>query len=204
SIRFDPDQGEDEFQFLQPGAACTNGSGPSTGNFTFLNVQPPDESAGAVNHSVYTNAVAGVSMDWCIEAAEKLGKPIPAAWKAMQHSMYLPVVDDLYEGGPVHPEYSTYHGQVINQADVALLQYPLEVPMPKNVAINDLEYVVPENPLRCEHQCDYGSHRYYQAKTDPNGYFTGDSAYSIAWLRLNNRTSADEQFFKAFLHMDTE
>ena len=27
-----------------------------------------------------------------------------------------------------------------------------------------------------------------------SGFFTGDSSYSIAWLRLGNRTAADEQF----------
>ncbi len=31
---------------------------------------------------------------------------------------------------------------------------------------------------------------------------SGDSAYSIAWMALGNRTAADEQFRRAFDHMD--
>ena len=32
--------------------------------------------------------------------------------------------------------------------------------------------------------------------------YTGDSAYSIAWLEMGNRTAADSQFDLAFTHMD--
>lgn len=68
------------------------------------------------------------------------------------------------------------------QADVALLQYPLRFNMSSALARNDLNY--------------------YAAVTRADGYFTGDSAYSIAWLRLGNRSAADEQFQLAFLHQD--
>ena len=46
---------------------------------------------------------------------------------------------------------------------------------------------------------------YYQARSSgptTAGFYTGDSAYSIAWLKLNNRTAADQQFNLAFEHMD--
>lgn len=33
-------------------------------------------------------------------------------------------------------------------------------------------------------------------------FYTGDSAYSIAWLELGNRTAADAQFDLAFSHID--
>jgi hypothetical protein len=48
---------------------------------------------------------------------------------------------------------------MINQADVALLQWPLCVPMDTDVAINDLTY--------------------YEALTDPNGFFTGDRYHRL-------------------------
>eukprot|EP01048_Picozoa_sp_COSAG05_P011434 COSAG05_NODE_1077_length_5955_cov_2.032787_3_plen_105_part_00 len=34
-------------------------------------------------------------------------------------------------------------------------------------------------------------------------FYTGDSAYSIAWLEMGNRSAADDQFDLAFTHMDT-
>jgi protein-glucosylgalactosylhydroxylysine glucosidase len=64
---------------------------------------------------------------------------------------------------------------------VALLQYPLRWPMPRQIAINDLLY--------------------WQNHTDPNGYFTGDSAYSIAWLALGNLREAAAQWNTSFSHM---
>lgn len=33
-------------------------------------------------------------------------------------------------------------------------------------------------------------------------FYTGDSAYSIAWLQMDNRSAADAQFDIAFSHMD--
>ena len=38
--------------------------------------------------------------------------------------------------------------------------------------------------------------------TGTAGFYTGDSAYSIAWLQLGNRSAADAQFDLAFEHMD--
>ena len=97
--------------------------------------------------------------------------------------MHLPVVE-LQEGLRVHPEFDGYTTKVrpnINQADVALMQYPLGLQMDGEVAKNDLVF--------------------YQARSSgPStaGFYTGDSAYSIAWLQLGNRSAADAQFDLAF------
>jgi hypothetical protein len=98
--------------------------------------------------------------------------------------MYLPLSATLFEPGrPVHPEYTGYAGQPINQADVTLLQYPLGYPpMNDSIAANDLEY--------------------YTAHTNLQSFFTGDSSYSVAYLALGNRTAADAQLPFAFEHMD--
>ena len=112
---------------------------------------------------------------------------VPASWAAMADAFHLPTVDGLSAEGPVHPEYEHYDGDYINQADVALLQYPLELDIgSRALAVRDLEY--------------------YQSRTSvpgvSSGFFTGDSAYSVAWLRLGNRTGADDTFDEAFEHMD--
>jgi len=133
------------------------------------------------------------------------------------NNMYIPFDEELQ----IHLEYDGYNGhvclnrfismsttyrcfeQMINQADVALLQYPLGYPMSKQIAHNDLVY--------------------WQNKTNPDGYFTGDryiykgriwhrdrflipcniSAYSIAWLALGELEEAEMQFNKSFQHISS-
>ena len=80
----------------------------------------------------------------------------------------------------MHAQYTGYNGHSINQATVALLQYPLSRAMPDALALADL--------------------RYYESVTRTGGYFTGDSVYSIAWLRRGNDTAALGQWAAAFAH----
>lgn len=158
-----------------------------TGNWTLLNVIMPDESAGVRNSSAYTNAIAGETMRFAAATAAKLQLPAPSNWTEIADKMYLPIVE-LAPGLRVHPEFEGYTTKVrpyINQADVALMQYPLGMTMSSDVAFNDLLY--------------------YQARSSgprTAGFYTGDSAYSIAWLQHGNRSAADAQFDLAFTHMD--
>ena len=157
----------------------------TSGNWTALHVTGPDESAGANDDEVYTNAVAASSFLFGIEAAAALGRTAPREWATRAASPHLPLNSSLYPGGhAVHPEFQGYHGEQITQSSVALLQYPLLWPMPTQVKIDDLTY--------------------YEARTRSNGFFTGDSVYSIAWLALGNASAAKKQWESAFAHMDIE
>eukprot|EP00698_Gefionella_okellyi_P004446 TRINITY_DN1409_c0_g1_i2.p1 TRINITY_DN1409_c0_g1~~TRINITY_DN1409_c0_g1_i2.p1 ORF type:complete len:606 (+),score=116.53 TRINITY_DN1409_c0_g1_i2:597-2414(+) len=147
------------------------------GLYGFLDVQPPDEHAGRVNNSIYTNAIAKSSLEFTVAIAQVLHIPVPSLWSHIAANMKMPFNTTLQ----IHEEYEGYAGQTINQDDVGLLQYPLNVKMSKQIAYNDLAY--------------------YQAHTDSNGYFTGDSAYSIAWLGLGQLDEAEAQFNNSFLHM---
>ena len=128
------------------------------GNFTVLNVIPPDESSGVSNSSAYTNAAGAQTLAWCLEAAAILGIPansLPPLWADIVAAPYLPLNASLYSGGPVHAEVAGYSGHTINQADVALLQYPL-----------GLDFGPVQNALDLD---------YYSTVTDFAGMFTGDS-----------------------------
>jgi len=70
---------------------------------------------------------------------------------------------------------------MINQADVVLLQYPLRFPMDSKIALNDILY--------------------YQNKTDPNGFFTGDATYVIANIQLNQTAQAQLYWGRSYLHI---
>ena len=135
------------------------------GNWTVHSVIPPDESAGVTNDSVYTNAAAAQTLGWCIEAADLLGIPLsalPPIWSEIASAPYVPLSEDLYAIGTVHPEHANYSGQRINQADglcgtlvlsiglyfisictsgaVALLQYPLGLDFGAAQNQRDLDY----------------------------------------------------------------
>lgn len=155
------------------------------GNWTVHSVIPPDESSGVVNDCVYTNAGAAETLSWCIEAANILGIPsssLPAVWTEMANAPYLPLNNSLYADGPVHMQNAGYDGHTINQADVALLQYPLGLDFGTEQNTRDLDY--------------------YSTVTDFAGMFTGDSAYACAYLALGNRTQADNQLQLAFNHIE--
>lgn len=157
----------------------------ATGNFTQLSVISPDERAGLHDSNAYTNAVAGETMRFALRIANLTGRQHQglANWTRISRAVYLPTASlgDM----TVHPEYAGYNGEAINQADVALIYYPLGLAMSRALTLADLTY-------------------YQQRSSGPGtaGFYTGDSAYSIAWLALGVRVQADIQFGLAFAHMD--
>jgi trehalose/maltose hydrolase-like predicted phosphorylase len=167
----------------QAGPRCAPKDG--VGNFTVHGVVCPDESSGVVNDSIYTNAAAAGTLAWCLEAADVLGVPsdaLPAVWRDIVAAPYMPLVDKQCPTGPVHQEYTGYNGHTINQADVALLQYPLGLKFDADLARRDLDY--------------------WANQTDFGGMFTGDAAYSAAYLALGVRTAADAQLQEAWPHIE--
>jgi len=161
----------------------------SAGNATVLGAVGPDESSGPVDGDAYTVAVAAATLDFCAEAAVALGREaeLPPAWAALAARPFLPSSTSLAHanGSAVHLQYHGWPaaGKPITQSSVALLQYPLGSPaMAPAAARADL--------------------RYYENLTRHNGFFTGDSIYSIAWLALGERAAADAQWQAAFAHQD--
>eukprot|EP01094_Clydonella_sp_ATCC50884_P002669 TRINITY_DN1202_c0_g1_i3.p1 TRINITY_DN1202_c0_g1~~TRINITY_DN1202_c0_g1_i3.p1 ORF type:complete len:630 (+),score=83.51 TRINITY_DN1202_c0_g1_i3:230-2119(+) len=129
----------------------------TSGLYSILSVQPPDESAGCVNNSVYTNAAVATALFMAAETKSILNDTHNPEWASLDEERWIEIASNMYipfdEATMLHPEYDGYNGENINQADVALLQYPLQYPMSKTVATNDLSY--------------------YEEKTRKNGYFTG-------------------------------
>ncbi len=179
-------------------ASRVNRSTHPSRNWTMLQVIGPDEHSYITDSNTYTNVAAGYVMAFAAEAAGLLGLSPPslAEWTAKSESMYVPVQkyclpfqNASTSGCPagqlvsIHPQYDGYHGQDINQADVALLQWPLHMPMDASIAQSDL--------------------RYYAARSsgsDTKGFYTGDSSYAIAMLFAGERTAAEAQLAFAFDH----
>jgi trehalose/maltose hydrolase-like predicted phosphorylase len=104
-------------------------------------VMPPDENHFPVNNSAYTNASAELALRFALQAASLLGKSAPASWSTVADAMYVPF--DASQG--IHPEFDSYSGDAIKQADVVMLTYPWEFPMAAQVAAADLNYYAPRS-----------------------------------------------------------
>jgi trehalose/maltose hydrolase-like predicted phosphorylase len=125
------------------------------GGYDINDVQPPDEYHDGVNNSVTTNAGARESLRIAIQAAAILGVPADPSWSSVADGLKIPFDPGLR----IHPEYDGYSRQPVKQADVTLLQYPWDVPMPARVARSDLDY--------------------YARVTDPGGPSMADAIASI-------------------------
>jgi trehalose/maltose hydrolase-like predicted phosphorylase len=124
------------------------------GRYHIHHVTGPDEENPNVTDEAFTNAGAAATLRHAGEAARMLGLNVPAAWSQIAAGLVIPI-----NRHRVHPEFAGYKGQLVKQADVTLLQYPWARPMPRAVAVNDLNYYIP--------------------RTDPMGPSMSDAVNSI-------------------------
>ncbi len=125
------------------------------GTFHIDGVTGPDEENPDVDDEVYTEAAAKTTLDDAVAAARVLGLTVPAEWARVASGIVVPVDTSL----GVVPEFSGYDGGMVKQADVTLLEYPLDYPLPAAVAENDIDYYAP--------------------RTDPGGPSMSDAVNSI-------------------------
>jgi len=98
----------------------------SLGVYTIDEVIPPDEYHFG-NNSVFTNAIASLSLNATIYFAKLLGKSYPSNWSDIARKIKIPF-DNARQ---IHLEYDGYTNQVIKQADVILLGFPMMYDMPQ-------------------------------------------------------------------------
>lgn len=125
------------------------------GSYSIDDVAGPDEYSNGVTDGVYTNAVAALALRNATHAADILGEPRPPEWTAIADHLRMP----FDEATQTFRQFDGYTGTSIKQADTVLLIYPLEWPMPEQVAANVLEY--------------------YAERTDPDGPAMTDSVHAI-------------------------
>ncbi len=125
------------------------------GTYHINGVTGPDEENPDVDDEVYTNAAAKTTLDDAVRAARVLGLADPADWVRIASGIVVPVDASL----GIQPEFSGYDGGMVKQADVTLLEYPLDYSMPPGIAGNDINY--------------------YALRTDPSGPSMSDAVNSI-------------------------
>jgi trehalose/maltose hydrolase-like predicted phosphorylase len=143
-------------------------------SYSIEGVVGADEYAENVRDNAFTNAAAKVALENAVKAAEVCGYPAPAVWKKIADGLKF-----NYDSAGVTLEYEGYSGQMIKQADVNLLAYPLGVVSDPEQIRRDLEY--------------------YEKKIDMvNGPAMTFSVFAIQYARLGDRKRASEMFRRAY------
>lgn len=105
------------------------------GRYEIKNVVAADEWAENVDNNAFTNGVAKSSLQFATQAAQLLGIEADKDWMLVAQN--IPI--EKFANG-VTKEHTTYNGEMIKQADVNLLAYPLkEITDPITIK-KDIEY----------------------------------------------------------------
>jgi protein-glucosylgalactosylhydroxylysine glucosidase len=156
------------------------GAGEKAGTWVIDGVTPPDEYAVNVSNSAYTNAVAAISLEFASELAADLGRGTAADAETRK---WLEIAAGLRKSIPfdgklgVTLEFDAYRGEVIKQADVALLSFPLRFIANSTVARRNLEY--------------------YAGRTDAGGPAMTWGVYAAGFLALGEAGLAAKYFAKS-------
>ncbi|KAA8909403.1 glycosyl hydrolase family 65 central catalytic domain-containing protein [Sphaerosporella brunnea] len=111
--------------------------GLKKGMYTVNNVTDPDEYANHVDNGAFTNAGVKVIMGIAGQAAALVNASANPKWKDVEANMFIPYNT---EAGII-PEYAQMNGSVeIKQADVVLINYPLEFRLNETQAQHDLDF----------------------------------------------------------------
>ncbi|KAK9431639.1 glycosyl hydrolase family 65 central catalytic domain-containing protein [Lipomyces doorenjongii] len=110
----------------------------STGPYYYTyNMTDPDEYANFVDNGAFTNAGISKLMGWAQRAAEIVGQDANPKWADIEENIYIPVNSDVN----LVLEFSNMNGSVeIKQADVVLLDYPLEYHSSWQQSLNNLDF----------------------------------------------------------------
>lgn len=90
------------------------------GSYSIHGVTGADEYANGVTDNAFTNASASLALEYACRAGKVCGERIPMIWKEVSQRLRIL----RFENG-VTREHATYQGEIIKQADVNLLAYPL-------------------------------------------------------------------------------
>lgn len=145
------------------------------GSYSIRNVVGADEYAPNVNDNAFTNGSAKVALLSAVKAAEVLGEQPGESWASVAGALKFHYMPD-----GTMAEHADYKGEMIKQADVNLLAYPLQLVSQPEAIRRDLNY--------------------YESRIDrENGPAMGFSILSILESRMGNAEKAYRFFKRAYL-----
>ncbi|MCU0358464.1 MAG: glycoside hydrolase family 65 protein [Cyclobacteriaceae bacterium] len=143
------------------------------GRYEINNVIGANEWQENIDNNAFTNAMAITVLKYATQAATVLGiKPDPD-WMLVANN--IPVLK--FPDG-VTRENATYSGEMIKQADVNLLAFPLEFYTARDQIEKDLKY--------------------YEPRMAPDGPAMGNSVLATLYARLGSPDKAQEWFVKSY------
>jgi len=144
------------------------------GSYSIKNVVGANEFAPNVTDNAFTNAAAITALNYAIEASKVLEHPINENWKDVADNLRILKMDN-----GTTKEHANYDGEIIKQADVNLLAFPLNVVNEKAQIIKDLEY--------------------YEPKLSPEGPAMGKAIFAVIYARLGNAEEAYRLFKESYM-----
>lgn len=144
------------------------------GSYSILNVVGPDEFAPNVDDNAFTNGSVKAALGFAIKASNLLGAKADPKWNEVAEHLKF-----NYFGNGVMKEHRDYKGEIIKQADVNLLAYPLELVTDEKTVKRDLEY--------------------YEPLISKEGPAMGLSVLSVIYARMGNSEKAFDLFKRSYI-----
>lgn len=143
------------------------------GSYSINNVVGANEFAANIDDNAFTNGSAITALQFATKAAETLGISPNPIWDKVASK----IVIHRFPDGTTR-ENRTYNGEIIKQADVNLLSYPLHVVTDRESILKDLKY--------------------YEPKLSPEGPAMGQSVFAVLYARLGDAEEAYRLFKRSY------
>lgn len=146
----------------------------SDGSYSINNVVGANEFAPNVNDNAFTNGAAITALNYAIKASNTLGLTPKPEWKMVSDNIKILRFPD-----GTTKEHSDYSGEIIKQADVNLLSFPLAIINDEKSILKDLEY--------------------YEPKLSKEGPAMGKSIFAVLYARLGDADNAYRLFKESYV-----
>ncbi|WP_373516560.1 glycoside hydrolase family 65 protein, partial [Pricia sp.] len=144
------------------------------GSYSINNVVGANEFAPNVNDNAFTNGAAITALNYAIKASAALGIEPDPKWQDVANNIKILRFPD-----GTTKEHSDYDGEIIKQADVNLLSYPLTIIDDKKSILRDLEY--------------------YEPKLSKEGPAMGKSIFAVLYARQGDVDNAYRLFKESYV-----
>jgi trehalose/maltose hydrolase-like predicted phosphorylase len=144
------------------------------GSFSINNVVGANEFAPNVNDNAFTNGAAITALEFATKAAKEIEVAPNPQWQLVSEKIRILKLKD-----GTTKEHENYNGEIIKQADVNLLSYPLNIVSDKETIIKDLKY--------------------YEPKLSIEGPAMGKSIFSVLYAKQGDVTNAYRLFKESYV-----
>lgn len=144
------------------------------GSYSINNVVGANEFAPNVNDNAFTNGAAITALEFALKAAKEIGETPNPEWQLVSEKIKILKLKD-----GITKEHENYNGEIIKQADVNLLSFPLNIINDKTSILKDLKY--------------------YEPKLSKEGPAMGKSIFSVLYARQGDATNAYRLFKESYV-----